>query len=52
MAAVERIISAEAAASGVEREPDVDWWLSMPVLSCDPDGTTQHSGGVHRALRR
>jgi amidohydrolase len=41
MAAVERIIRAEAAASGVEREPDIDWGLSMPVLSCDPDGTTR-----------
>ena len=37
--AVERIIRGEAAASGVEREPDIDWHLSGPALHSDPDAT-------------
>lgn len=37
--AVERIIRAEAAASGVEREPEINWHLSGPVLISDPEAT-------------
>ncbi|WP_067677691.1 amidohydrolase [Nocardia miyunensis] len=39
-AAIERIVRAEATASGAEREPDFDWNISAPVLVNDPDATT------------
>ncbi|MFF3571005.1 amidohydrolase [Nocardia jiangxiensis] len=38
-AAIERIVRAEATASGAEREPDFDWNLSAPVLVNDPAST-------------
>ena len=38
-AAVERIIRAEAAASGAPREPELAWTHSAPVLVSDPSGT-------------
>ncbi|MFS8103857.1 amidohydrolase [Lentzea alba] len=38
-AAVERIVRAEAAASGAPREPEFDWHDGMPVLVSDPDAT-------------
>ncbi|WP_405485710.1 amidohydrolase [Nocardia sp. NBC_00511] len=38
-AAVERIVRAEAVASGAEREPEFDWDISAPVLISDPDAT-------------
>ncbi|SES18901.1 hippurate hydrolase [Lentzea xinjiangensis] len=51
-AAVERIIRAEAAASGAPREPEFDWHGGTPVLVSDPDATaktmaafTEHFGG-------
>ncbi|NKE62215.1 amidohydrolase [Lentzea sp. PSKA42] len=37
--AVERIIRAEAAASGAPREPEFDWYDGTPVLVSDPDAT-------------
>jgi amidohydrolase len=37
--AVERIVRAEAAASGALREPEFDWYDGMPVLVSDPDAT-------------
>ncbi|MBY8859324.1 amidohydrolase [Nocardia sp. CA2R105] len=37
--AIERIVRAEATASGAEREPDFDWNLSAPVLVNDPAST-------------
>ncbi|MFI6097732.1 amidohydrolase [Lentzea sp. NPDC051213] len=37
--AVERIVRAEAAASGAPREPEFDWHGSTPVLVSDPDAT-------------
>jgi amidohydrolase len=37
--AVERIVRAEAAASGAPREPEFDWYDGMPVLVSDPDAT-------------
>lgn len=39
-AAVERIIRAEAAASGAPREPEFVWNLSVPVLISDPGQTS------------
>jgi amidohydrolase len=38
-AAVERVVRAEAAASGAEREPDFDWEVSAPLLVTDPEAT-------------
>jgi amidohydrolase len=38
-AAVERIIRAEAVASGADREPSLDWQMSAPVLVSDPEKT-------------
>lgn len=38
-AAVDRIVRAEAMASGAEREPEFDWDISAPVLVSDPDAT-------------
>jgi amidohydrolase len=50
-AAVERIVRAEAAASGAEREPEFDWEVSAPLLVTDPEATaatvaafTEHFG--------
>lgn len=56
--AVERIIRAEAAASGVEREPEIDWYLGGPVLISDPEATERTVAafterfGAQRVLRR
>ncbi len=54
--AIERIVRAEAAASGAEREPEFDWNISAPVLVNDPAATattiaalTDHFG-EHRIL--
>ncbi|HET9171197.1 MAG TPA: amidohydrolase [Actinospica sp.] len=38
-AAIERIVRAEATASGADREPDIEWQESTPVLVSDPDAT-------------
>jgi hippurate hydrolase len=38
-AAVERVIRAEAAASGAPKEPDMAWTHGTPVLVSDPDAT-------------
>jgi hippurate hydrolase len=38
-AAVERVIRAEAAASGAPKEPDLAWTHGTPVLVSDPDAT-------------
>jgi hippurate hydrolase len=38
-AAIERIVNAEAAASGAPRPPAVTWTLSAPVLVSDPQAT-------------
>jgi amidohydrolase len=38
-AAVERVVRAEAAASGAEKEPDFDWEVSAPLLVTDPEAT-------------
>lgn len=38
-AAVERVVRAEAMASGAEREPDFDWYMSAPVVVNDPEAT-------------
>jgi amidohydrolase len=50
-AAVERIIRAEATASGAEKEPTIDWHMSAPLLVNDPEATattvaafTEHFG--------
>lgn len=40
-AAVERIVRAEAAASGAPREPEFDWHGGTPVLVSDPDATSR-----------
>ncbi len=40
-AAIERIVRAEAAASGAPREPEFDWTSSAPLLVCDPDATAR-----------
>ncbi|HEX7306822.1 amidohydrolase [Lentzea sp.] len=40
-AAIERIVRAEAQASGAPREPDFDWYDGMPVLVSDPDATAR-----------
>jgi hippurate hydrolase len=40
-AAVERVIRAEAAASGAPREPEFDWHGGTPVLVSDPDATAK-----------
>jgi hippurate hydrolase len=40
-AAVERIVWAEAAASGAPREPEFEWHDSTPVLVSDPDATAR-----------
>lgn len=37
--AVERIVRAEAAASGAPREPEFEWAPGSPVLVCDPEAT-------------
>ena len=39
MAAIERIVRAESAASGAVSEPDIEWRESAPVLVSDPDAT-------------
>ncbi|MFD5831488.1 amidohydrolase [Lentzea sp. NPDC060358] len=39
--AVERIVRAEAQASGAPREPEFDWYDGMPVLVSDPDATAR-----------
>ena len=38
-ASIERIVRAESAASGAEREPDIEWQESAPVLISDPEAT-------------
>lgn len=38
-AAVERIVTGEAAVSGAPREPRIEWHTSAPVLECDPEAT-------------
>ncbi|RII08555.1 putative hydrolase YxeP [Streptomyces sp. YIM 130001] len=50
-AAIERIVRAEAAASGAEREPDFRWFGHAPALVSEPDATesvraafTEHFG--------
>ncbi|MGW4214709.1 amidohydrolase [Lentzea sp. NPDC004789] len=40
-AAVERIVRAEAAASGAPREPEFEWHDGTPVLVSDPDATAR-----------
>ncbi|WP_202819087.1 amidohydrolase [Actinosynnema sp. ALI-1.44] len=40
-AAIERIVRAEAAASGAPKDPEIDWHNSAPVLVSDPDSTTR-----------
>ncbi|MGW6936486.1 amidohydrolase [Lentzea sp. NPDC054927] len=39
--AVERIVRAEAAASGAPREPEIEWHGATPVLTSDPDATAR-----------
>nr|WP_308166975.1 amidohydrolase [Nocardia albiluteola] len=39
-AAIERIVRAEAAASGAPREPEFDWTTAAPALVSDPTATT------------
>ncbi|MFC3896417.1 amidohydrolase [Lentzea rhizosphaerae] len=39
--AVERIVRAEATASGAPREPEFDWYDGTPVLVSDPDATAR-----------
>jgi amidohydrolase len=39
--AVERIVRAEAEASGAPREPQFDWYDGTPVLVSDPDATSR-----------
>ncbi|TCO58488.1 amidohydrolase [Actinocrispum wychmicini] len=38
-AAVERVVRAEAAASGAVKEPEFDWYMSAPVVVNDPEAT-------------
>ncbi|MFD9705297.1 amidohydrolase [Lentzea sp. NPDC059081] len=40
-AAIERVVRAEAQASGAPREPEFDWYDGMPVLVSDPDATSR-----------
>jgi amidohydrolase len=49
VAAVERIIKAEAAASGAPREPQIVYAASLPYLYNDPDGSSR-TGDALRAV--
>jgi amidohydrolase len=40
-AAIERVIRAEAQASGAPREPEFDWHGHTPVLVCEPEATAK-----------
>lgn len=37
--AIERIVNAEATASAAPKSPEVDWFISAPLLVSDPDAT-------------
>jgi hippurate hydrolase len=50
VAAVERIIRAEAAASGAEREPDITITDSFPVLFNDPEATEHTMAALRSTL--
>ncbi|MEV4314958.1 amidohydrolase [Actinocrispum sp. NPDC049592] len=49
-AAIERIIRAEAAASGAPKDPRLDWTMSSPVLVNDPEPTTRTVSAFTREL--
>ena len=58
-AAIERIIRAEAVASGAEKEPLFDWRMTAPVLVSDPEKTAvtvaafgEHFGAAVAARER
>ncbi|HEY1574596.1 MAG TPA: amidohydrolase [Pseudonocardiaceae bacterium] len=50
LAAVERIIRAEAAASGAERDPEIIVTDSFPVLYNDPDATDRTMAALRTSL--
>ncbi len=50
MTSIERIVRAEAAASGAPQEPEVDLQESFPVLVNDPDACARTQGGFDRDL--
>lgn len=50
LASVERIIRAEAAAAGMEREPSIEYAESLPVLVNDPDATEQTRAALAAVL--
>ncbi|WP_353941144.1 amidohydrolase [Streptomyces sp. HUAS MG91] len=50
LAAVERIVRAEAAASGAERDPEITELDSFPVLTNDPDATERTMTALRAAL--
>ncbi|MEU9065113.1 amidohydrolase [Streptomyces sp. NPDC048430] len=49
-AAVERVIRAEAAAAGAEREPAIEWTHGAPVLVNDPEATARTVKGLEEHL--
>lgn len=50
LAAIERIIRAEAQASGMPKEPTIDYVQSLPVLVNDPEATEQTRRALVAAL--
>ncbi len=48
MAAIERIINAEASASGAEQAPDIESTESFPMLRNDPDACARTAGALGR----
>jgi len=50
LAAIERIIRAEAQASGMTQEPTIDYPQSLPVLVNDPEATERTRAALSKAL--
>lgn len=50
MASVERIVRAEALASGAEREPEIHTLHTLPATINDEDATVRVTGALQRAL--
>lgn len=50
LAAVRRIVRAEAIASGAEREPEFEQLTRFPLLVNDPDATSRTTGALRAAL--
>jgi hippurate hydrolase len=50
MAAIDRIVHAEAQASGAPRPPDIELLESFPLVSNDPDACARTSAGLAAAI--